>query len=286
MEMMQRRQAETSDTSNPTQQSQKQIIQASLTLGSLALGILAVGSVIIGLFSTCKEGVIAKEAPVLMAIFVAVLAWGGWKLKTHVVEGVSLLDTMPAVYVAPPGSPEYGGPPQKPPELNAWENWTLEWLLCFCAVVWGGIWILDVYSLSPLREKCEESTTGISHAFLEMKSLIYAVLGIVTLVPLLRSWLHRQQWSNAFEASMKAYRQKMGMDPPPGARVGSDPSTVAGAAAAPPATLDPMLLSEWRGGFTPQGSTQLFDATYDMARLVGYSDARLYTPSAPAEALA
>ena len=127
----------------------KRLIGAGLTVAAASLGFLVVCTIIVGWAGQCGEdGGKAKEAPILMALFVGVLAAGTWMLRGRLQQGLDILDSLPQSFGGSSGF-QAGNEPQKPPQLSQWEGWTFSWMACFVAIVWGGIIMLEVYCILP-----------------------------------------------------------------------------------------------------------------------------------------
>jgi len=266
-------------------QNVKPMIQASLAVASLSLGFLVVATLLIGFMSKCPTGEEkSKQAPMLMAAFVGALAFGTWVLRGHLLKGFTVLDTLPSFFVQDSGG-AFGGGPRKPPQLNQWENWTFTWLLCFCAVVWGGVFILEYYSVQPLENACPVSVEPDSNGesllsgLLQMRRLVYGILIAITFIPLALAWSQRAKWGKEYRAAENAYQREM-FGSRGDAKQGQ--SADQGAAATSPSRLAPSA-----GGYTQKGSTELFDAAYGIAELVGYAGSHRYAaPGALARASA
>ena len=252
---------------------QKQMIQMGLTTASLSLGFLVVCTVIIAFSSGGPDCTFkAKETPILMALFVGALAGGTWKLRGHLMQGYTLLDSLPPFFT---GNGPSGGKPQKPPQVAQWENWTFSWLLCFVLIVWGGIIMLEFYSVAPLEKVCqtdEDSSGGVLKALLQMRRLVYALVVFVTFVPLFMAWGQQRRWGQQYKEALNRYNQQMYGQSPAGAAAQA-------AATATPAydPKSPENLTPQEGGYSPKtGSSRLFDATYAMAELVGFASPNAY----------
>jgi hypothetical protein len=263
---------------------QKQMIKLGLTTASLSLGFLVVVTIAIA-FSSKGEGCTmdAKQTPVLMALFVGALAAGTWKLRNHLVQGFTILDSLPPFFTGGGGLGD--GKPVKPPQLGQWENWTMSWLLCFCLVVWGGIFLLETYSVEPLGKLCPvgavgadgEPAKGVIPALLQMRRIVYGLLILLTFVPLYMAWSQRKRWGRRYHAALNRYNQRIFGDPAAAAQEAATAQTTPAYDPKSPENLSPQ-----EGGYSPQtGSTRLFDATYAMAELVGYASPNAYG-SAPA----
>ena len=263
---------------------QKQMMQMGLTTASLALGFLCVATVVIGFSSTSsKECTLqAKETPILMALFVGGLAAGTWKLRNHLMQGFTILDSLPPFFT---GGGMGGGKPQQPPQMLQWENWTTSWLLCFVLVVWGGIFMLETYSVTPLERVCPTESVeedgskkgGVLHAAIQMRKIVYGILVLITVVPLYMAWQQRSQWGKQYHAALNQYNQSMFGSQTGSADASSQSATTPAYDAKAPENLSPQA-----GGYSPKtGSSRLFDATYAMAALVGYASPNAYAATTP-----
>ena len=165
------------------------------------------------------------------------------------------------------------GKPQQPPQMAQWENWTFSWLICFCLVVWGGIFLLETYSVKSLEAFCPVNVVdsdggpakGIVPALLQMRKIVYGILIFITFVPLYMAWSQRRKWGSQYHDALNKYNAQMFGNP---ANATNTPAYDA---------KSPENLSPEAGGYSPQtGSTRLFDATYSLAELVGYASPNVY----------
>jgi hypothetical protein len=215
-------------------------LSLSLKVSALSLGALCVCTLFIGLASKCPPGV-KRDAPLLMTVFVALLALGAWSLREPLVRSIGFLDEADADMDAHASAKR--------------QTWT--WMLCFVAVVWGGIFVLESYCVQPLAV-CQEDApqNGLVQGFLQIRGVIYTLLVIVTLVPLVMLWRKQQRLAKL----------------------------AAGEGELDPTTALAETLSATEGGFK-NGNTALFRAAHELAVGVGYAAAAPLEVSAGEDAL-
>ncbi len=244
-----------------------QIFSLSLTVSSMSLGALALITLGVGLVSECKDaGFQDKQVPLAMSIFICFLAYGTWRLRDRVMEGLGILDTLPEF-----ATTQVEG---LPAQVGEWNNWFWKWLLGFCGLVGGGVLVLELYAIQPLQRDCpppEKSSSSLLTTVFEVRRIIYAILAVITIVPLLLAASQSSKWAEPYKAAQRAAAKRLAFE-----QRGSGRG-----------------LSERTGGYTMQGSTRLFDATFRVAQLVGYAGGHdshaeapaLHNPHIPSEAL-
>jgi len=193
---------------------------------------------------------------------------------------LSIIDTMPAFYSGS-ATDGHSGAPQKPQDLVAWENWIAVWLICFCAIVWGGVYVLDTYAILPLRDNCQRPTnaTGLMNGLMQIRTIVYFLLVMVTFTPLALAWMQRSKLNADFIKAEEAYDQEMN---PQKYAVGSGATASAKETDDLKKAIEKLLPTE--GGFTADNGTALFNASYRVAELVGYAGQRGYAQASPGHA--
>lgn len=258
----------------------KTVMRASLSIASLSLGLLAVVTIAIGLGSKCRDPLTGKRAsklgPLAVSMFVGAGAFGTWRIRQTLLNGVSIIDTFPAFYSG--NDAGHSAEPQKPPGLVEWENWIGVWLLCFVAIVVGGVYALDTYAIMPLNRTCEKTTndTGLLSGLVRIRSMVYFLLAAVTIAPLGLALVQRNKLNADFMKAKEAYEREIN----PQKFATAMPGGMPGGNQSPEdlqktlTTLVPSI-----GGYTIDGSTALYNASYRVAELVGYSGQRGQRPN-------
>ena len=244
----------------------KTVAQASISIASLSLGILALITFLLGIGLKCtgpKGEKISVLGPMAVSAFVGAGALFTWRLRADLLNGIGIIETFPPFYSGSSSgsSSGYSGP-EKPPGLVQWENWIGIWLLCFVAIVVGGAFVLDTYATKPLTQRCEhpDNTTGILSGLENIRSIVYTCLIVVTCVPLLIAVFQKRKLDTEYKNAVEEYERAMH---PEQFSDSSDPST------------DDIYqkiksLKVEEGGYTADGNTMLYNASYAVAKLVGY----------------
>lgn len=136
------------------------------------------------------------------------------------------------------------GPAGLPPEVAQWKGLTWKWLLCFCLIIWGGIIVIELYCVAPLAEKCNKEPPSPLVAYLaKARSAIVFFLLLITIAPLLMGLLQIRKWTAPYNKAQK------------------------------------LLEGTGSGVFTREGATDLFDDTFEMGELVGYTGQGHHEPN-------
>lgn len=250
----------------------KTIMQSSLSIASLSLGILAVITIIIGIGSKCRDTNtgkrISKLGPLAVSAFVGAGAIFTWRIRESLMKGISIIDTFPTFSVS--SAAGSSAEPQRPEGLVEWEHWIGIWMLCFVAIVWGGVYILDMYAILPLNNNCERPTndTGLLRGLMQIRGIIYVLLAAVTLAPLGLGLMEKNRLNTAFMKAKEAYEREMNPEKfaaTPGANDSTEKLQK---------TMQSLFPSQ--GAITSDGRTMLFNASYRVAELVGYAAQRDY----------
>ena len=209
------------------------LLELSFKVSSVSLAALALISLGHATLSDCGDnGVQAKRLPFLVALFVGALAYGAWKLRAKLSQGFDILEMLPDFF-------RKAGPEGLPPQVGQWKDWTWKWLICFCGLIWGGIFVIEYYCVLPLTEKCAKEPPSAALEYLsKARNAIVFFLIFITCVPLLLGMWQMRKFKDSYTQGQKTLG---GLHPDQG------------------------------GLIQRTGSTQLFDATFQLGELAGYA---------------